>query len=100
MNIQTNNDVLLLNKIQELTAVNADQVRSQAKEALAESHTAMTVDLSETRFLDSSGLGALVGLHKVMCSRGGTFTLLNPSPVARQLLDLTRLHRILKITNT
>lgn len=59
--------------------------------------TETAVDLSKTRFIDSSGLGALLSLHKTLRSQGGILKLLNPSAAVTQLIELTRLHRVFEI---
>jgi len=37
-------------------------------------------------------------LRKTLGERGGVVRLLNPTPSARQILELTRLHRIFEVT--
>jgi anti-anti-sigma regulatory factor len=39
----------------------------------------------------------LITLHKKVCARGGGLRVVNPSPGARQILELTRLHRVFEI---
>jgi len=48
-------------------------------------------------FLDSSGLGTLISLHKTLRARNGTVRLLKPAPNVQQILELTRLHRVFEI---
>lgn len=81
----------------ELVAANAAQVRDDIRNALPPGVTILDLDLSSVTFLDSSGLGALISLHKTMRSRNGTVRLINPAPNVRQILELTRLHRVFEI---
>ena len=81
----------------ELIAANAAQVRDDIRNALPASATSLDLDLSGVTFLDSSGLGALISLHKTMRSRNGTVRLINPAANVRQILELTRLHRVFEI---
>ena len=60
-------------------------------------HAVLEIDLSAITFLDSSGLGALIALHKSMRSQNGTLRLVNPAPSASQIIELTRLHRVFEI---
>jgi anti-anti-sigma factor len=55
------------------------------------------LDLSQTIFLDSHGLAALIALRNMMGRCRGVVRLLNPSPLVEQILELTRLHRVLDI---
>jgi anti-sigma B factor antagonist len=98
MNItQTAPDTLQVTGLEELSGASAGSVRDQAKGALQPAHLNLEVDLEKTTFVDSSGLGALISLHKAMRARNGQFRLINPSPACRQLLELTRLHRTFEI---
>ncbi len=53
----------------DLDAAYVSRVRPQI-ERLAESGEDVTLDLSKVEFVDSSGLGALVFLHKRLVSKG------------------------------
>ena len=81
----------------DLNASTVPAFREQARAVLEEGHTQMDVDMQKTTFLDSSGLGALISLHKLMNARGGKIRLLNTRPQIQQIIELTRLHRILEI---
>ena len=47
------------------------------------------VDLSGVDFIDSSGLKALLVVHRQLLERGSSLTLVDPSDSAQRLLDLT-----------
>jgi anti-sigma B factor antagonist len=64
---------------------------------LTQAHKYIESDLSQTMFLDSCGLGALISLHKTTCSRNGLVRLINPTPPVQQILELTRMHRIFEL---
>jgi anti-sigma B factor antagonist len=97
MKIEQQAKTLLLSGIHELAAANSTSFRDDARAALKDGITTIDVDLSLTRFVDSSGLGALIALHKTMCARGGTVRIINPTPNVEQILELTRLHRVFEI---
>ena len=82
-----------------MVAANAAQVRDEIRAALPATAVRLDLDLSALTFLDSSGLGALVALHKTLRSRNGTVRLLRPAANVRQVLELTRLHRVFEIVN-
>ena len=81
----------------ELVAANAAQVRDEIRATLPATTTCLDLDLSAMTFLDSSGLGTLISLHKTLRSRNGTVRLLKPAPNVQQILELTRLHRVFEI---
>ncbi|MEI8288847.1 MAG: STAS domain-containing protein [Verrucomicrobiota bacterium] len=100
MNIQNqDSQTSVITGLQELTAGNATQVRDEIRAALPASTLNLELDLSGLTFLDSSGLGTLISLHKTMRSRNGTVRLLKPAPNVMQILELTRLHRVFEIVN-
>ncbi len=54
----------------------------------------IVLDLSRVSFLDSVGLGAMVGLSKVARGRGGRLRLTGASEPVRKLLRLTALDAV------
>jgi anti-sigma B factor antagonist len=97
--MNTDNDAatLRVSAVKELGASNANAFRDWVRKSLLENHRNIEIDMSQVSFIDSCGLGALVALHKTACSRQGALRLLNPRPPVEQILELTRLHRILEI---
>lgn len=57
----------------------------------------VTVDLSGVPFMDSSGLGVLVGGFKRTRTEGGSLQLAAPTPTVMRVLQLTRLDQILPV---
>ncbi len=97
MKIQQQANTLVLSDITELNAANSSAFRDQARTALGEQCANVDIDLSQTRRVDSSGLGALISLQKTVCARGGSIRILRPTPIVSQILELTRLHRVFEI---
>ncbi len=60
----------------------------------------IVIDLSQTSFIDSMGLAALVSGLKAARQRGGKFVVAAPSEPVRVILDLTAMDRAFDITNT
>jgi anti-sigma B factor antagonist len=99
MKVQTRGDTLAITGLKELAAANSQSFRDQVRAALTDEQRNIEIDLSETMFVDSCGLGALISLHKAVCSRQGLVRLLHPTPPVRQILELTRMQRIFDIVN-
>jgi len=97
MKASGNGETLNISGIKELAAANANSFRDQVRATLSEAQRVIEIDMSETMFVDSCGLGALISLHKTACSRNGLVRLLNPTPPVQQILELTRMHRIFEI---
>src|SRR5437667_9526928 len=84
--------------IKELHAANAAAFYEAIKAAVTTAPVRhIEIDLSGTALLDSCGLGTLVALRKLVDRDCGVVRLLNPAPSAHQMLELTRLYRVLKV---
>lgn len=60
----------------------------------------LIVDLTQLEFLDSTGLGALIGAHRRTAERGGSLRLIvTDGPIAR-LLNITGLVRVFAVYRT
>ena len=98
MNLQNKDpQTSVVTGLKELVAANAAQVRDEIRAALPAACVTLDLDLSLLSFLDSSGLGTLISLHKTLRSRNGTVRLLKPAANVQQILELTRLHRVFEI---
>ncbi len=82
----------------ELCSPTARAWKDRATKALADQAEA-GIDLSMTRFIDSSGLGVLLSLNKAVRAEGRILKLLKPSSSVAQLIELTRLHRVFEIVD-
>ncbi|WP_322815158.1 WecB/TagA/CpsF family glycosyltransferase [Chloroflexus sp.] len=71
---------------------NLESFRQEAYRLLGEQHY-LILDLSQTKFLDSSALGALVALARQARAKGGDLFLLNVQEPILRILDLLKLDR-------
>lgn len=56
----------------------------------------LIIDLTQTNFIDSSGLGALVGKISTCRKNGGDVKLISPTQRVMEILQITNLDKILK----
>ena len=68
--------------------------------ALLKTHTKAVFDLTHVRFVDSSGLGAILSCLRQVNDAGGDLKLCGLSHPVRSLFELVRMHRIIDIYNT
>jgi anti-sigma B factor antagonist len=74
-----------------LDLATAPTVRAALSEATEKGSQDLIVDLSQLEFLDSTGLGVLIGAHRRAAERGGSFRLIvREGPILR-LLTITGL---------
>ncbi|MFQ3213523.1 MAG: anti-sigma B factor antagonist [Marivirga sp.] len=55
------------------------------------------IDISEVRYMNSSGLGVLITVLTKLRNKGGEVVLLNPSEQVKKLLLITKLNNIFNI---
>ncbi len=65
----------------------------------AVSECAVEVDLSGVDFIDSSGLQALLTARRLLLERDSTLSVVNPSPCARRLLELTGCTELFRVVH-
>ncbi len=99
MKIEHDGNNLRVSDIAELNALNATTFRDEVRAALPLEPGTIEIDLSQTQFVDSSGLGALFSLYRAAHGghNGVTMRLLNPKPPIQQLFELTQLHQLFEI---
>ena len=60
----------------------------------------LMLDLSEIGFMDSSGLGFIMGRYALMEKLGGTLILENPNERIVKIFELAGLQRIVRVENS
>ncbi len=80
-----------------LDIATAPTVRAALGDVAEKSAKLTIVDLSQLEFLDSTGLGVLIGAHRRTAERGGSFRLIvHDGPIAR-LLAITGLSAVFSV---
>ena len=76
----------------------ASSIRQGIDATLFEKRPAkLILDLSAVSFMDSSGLGLIMGRYSVMKELGGEMVVWNPSPETRAILALAGMERLVRI---
>ena len=70
------------------------------KEIFAKRPKKLFLELSNVGFMDSSGLGLIMGRYTLMKKLGGSTALLDPSEAIMRIVSLAGLERIVKIERT
>lgn len=79
-----------------LDMVAAPQLRTIVTETVAGGSNRLVVDLGETQFLDSSGLGALIAGLKTTRQAGGDLRIARPNEQVQLVLELTQMNTVLR----
>lgn len=79
-----------------LTSTSVPQLRKAVDELVSKGNARIVVDLGATEFVDSSGLGALIGGLKAARLAGGDLRIAAMTETVRKVLKLTNLDRVLR----
>lgn len=60
----------------------------------------LIIDMSAVDFMDSSGLGLIMGRYTVIKELGGELIVHNPSPATEKIMNLAGMERLIKIEHT
>ena len=97
MEVSNIGEVVVITMGELFDAVVAPQFKNQIADLVKESHVKFVVDMQDCRLIDSSGCGALVASLRMVEKNKGDIKIARPSPQARDLFELTRLHRVLEM---
>lgn len=84
----------------EVDVATAPILRDRLQELAAGGASTVVVDLHQMTFLDSTGLGVLVGALKRCREGGGELCLVAPQPRILKLLDITGLMGVFSLHDT
>jgi anti-sigma B factor antagonist len=80
---------------EEIDVTSADGLRTALVDAAARGHGSFVVDMSLTRFCDSSGLHALVAAHRRAQAEGGEVLLVIPDTAVLRVLAITGMDHVI-----
>ncbi|PSL37400.1 anti-sigma-factor antagonist [Labedella gwakjiensis] len=99
MDFRTENvgtDIAVIRGDGRLNMVSAPHLREQVTRAINAGRNRIVVDLAATSFIDSSGLGALVGSLKAARQADGDLRIAAPNDQVRMVLSLSNVDRVLR----
>ena len=80
---------------EEIDITNAEALRSALLKAAANGHGTLVVDMTRTRFCDSSGLHVLIAAHRRARAAGHEVLLVIPSTAVLRVFALTAMDRVI-----
>ena len=93
-----NDGVLRVAIVGEINHHSAVFVRQEIDEKIQELRPQnLVLDLADAPFIDSSGLGLIMGRYQLMQELGGTLTVANPSAEHKKIFKLAGLNKLVKI---
>ncbi len=95
-------DTLIVRLQGELDLHTASMFRDEVDNILSRRRriTKVMLSLNGVTFIDSSGLGALLGRYKKIMQRGGRIVIAEMSPGVKKLLELSGVNKIIPLFDT
>lgn len=86
---------------EELDHLTSDIIRSKCEIILLDSKFKHIVfDFSKTQFMDSAGIGMIMGRYRQIHVRGGKMYAFNPGKRIIRLIEISGLMRLMRVVNT
>ena len=91
-------DVLLVRLEGELDQCSASGIRRDIDALLqGPSVRHLVLDMERMPFMDSSGIGVVLGRYRLLCLRGGSVALMHLTPQVRRIYDLSGMAQIIPV---
>jgi anti-sigma B factor antagonist len=84
----------------EVDVYTAPRLREAIVAAIDEGHTRLVIDVEKVEFLDSTGLGVLVGALKKVRADGGTLDIVCTQERILKIFDITGLDKVFGLHRT
>ncbi len=82
----------------ELDHHSAEEVRTRIDDILdKDGYKTLIFNFSGVNFMDSSGIGAVIGRYKKMSLRGGKVCLTNVTPTVKRIFELSGMFKIISM---
>ena len=101
INMEVKQDVLCIRLSGELDHHSADELRNQAVQAIEKNEIRhIILNLEQLSFMDSSGLGVILGRYKQIKQLHGEMVVCAISPPIQRLFDMSGLFKIITLEPT
>ncbi len=93
-------DGSVVRPVGEVDLSNVSRLREALNELFLHAGATVVVDLDHIGFIDSAGLGALIGARRRAYAVQGSLTIVCNQPRILRLFEVTRLDRVFEVTST
>lgn len=97
LEVRRADDYTLLSAVGELDLDTAPRLMAEVNRQLRDGVTALVIDIEQLTFVDSSGLGTLVGCWRRAQQAGASLVIANPTTDVLLTLEITGLDQILPL---
>ncbi|MGC5324479.1 anti-sigma F factor antagonist [Brevibacillus sp. SYSU BS000544] len=97
INMETKHEVLIVRLQGELDHHTAIELRNQVDEVLKDTEIRhIVLSLAELEFMDSSGIGVILGRLKQITSRSGEMYVCSINPTIHRIFEMSGLFKVIK----
>lgn len=97
VDLETKHDVLIVRLQGELDHHTADLLRSKVDEVLQREEVRhIVLSLAQLSFMDSSGIGVILGRYKQISARSGEMVVCSMNPTIYRILEMSGLFKVIK----
>lgn len=98
MKSQKEKEKLIVYLTGEIDHCRAESMRKEIERLLSDRNICrLMMDFTDVSFMDSSGVGMIIGRYKTMLERGGRVYARGLQPTVRRLFHMAGLHRIIEL---
>lgn len=95
--LETRRETITVQIEGELDHFSAERVRAMLDALISDAHVKrLVIDLSKLTFMDSSGIGVMLGRYRHMARRGGTLAVRGVSPQVDRIFRMSGLYQIIE----
>lgn len=92
--------ILVVDVPERLTFENSDQLKAVLSDLLQGDQKNLVINLAQTRYIDSSGLGTFVAKIGLARSLGGDIRLASLQEYTRNLVEITHINKVIRVFDT
>lgn len=94
---QENSTAVVVTHVEKLNATNASELKSELMKLGNNGVNNIIIDMSNTKYCDSSGLSAILVANRLCKDRNGNFVLCGLQTNVEKLIQIAQLDRVLSI---
>ena len=96
LNFDIDNNILIVSINGEIDHHTAEEIRNDIERNFYNANVKnMIFDFSSVTFMDSSGIGMIIGRYKMMRLIGGSLEITNISATVRRILEMSGINKII-----
>ena len=97
INVGMDGDIVMLDLNGDLVASTAEDLKAQVSKLVEKKFRYIMLDMSKIGFMDSSGLGSCMAVHKALNEKEGMLVCAQPSEAVTKIFRITRADQKIKV---